>query len=459
MSSDPILYRLGRSWTIARILLVGTLVREAFSFWTGHPFDFESWIRTGYVVAHGGNPYSAFWPPVPGASFESLNSNLTSAAYLPFWPELLAGLYLLWTAVGGGDRFVLYFLLKQPVILADVASAYLLYRLVLRYTGDGARARQVALFWSLFPYAITITAIWGQFDSIIVVLLLALFYARGAIERNLLLGLGIFVKWLTVIYLPLEFFRAKGLARATFLVALALAGGLTLLVFGLEGWSIAGFGTQGLASVALSQSQGGGLGMNYALILSLANVQSVLGQIPYFYRLAPYAWVPGILLGGWAAARWVGRGEPISEMRALLFVLVLFLLLRWGLYEQYFLYLFGLLALAVAVFRPGFRALFRFTWGLAAIDLLVNNDLGMRFVSPIDPGIYAYTAALDANDGYGIVRTYLLVVLAVAVTLTLVQWAWTLWRDDPEPRPWPWSARDAWRRWREARTDARGTAL
>ena len=146
-------------------------------------------------------------------------------------------------------------------------------------------------------------------------------------------------------------------------------------------------------------------------------------------------------------------------MRALLFVLVLFLLLRWGLYEQYFLYLFGLLALAVTVFRPGFRALFRFTWGLAAIDLLVNNDLGMRFVSPIDPGIYAYTAALDANDGYGIVRTSLLVVLAVAVTLTLVQWAWTLWRDDPEPRPWPWSARDAWRRWREGRTDARGTAL
>src|SRR5580658_8056206 len=58
-----------RPWPAAgTILLVGLAIRESFSFWTGHPFDFEIWIRTGYVVAHGTNPYlSAAWPPVPGS--------------------------------------------------------------------------------------------------------------------------------------------------------------------------------------------------------------------------------------------------------------------------------------------------------------------------------------------------------------------------------------------------------
>ena len=39
------------------LLIVGLLIREAFSFWTGHPFDFELWVRTGFWVTHGLSPY------------------------------------------------------------------------------------------------------------------------------------------------------------------------------------------------------------------------------------------------------------------------------------------------------------------------------------------------------------------------------------------------------------------
>ena len=28
-----------------KVLLAGFLVREAFSFWTGNPYDFEVWLR------------------------------------------------------------------------------------------------------------------------------------------------------------------------------------------------------------------------------------------------------------------------------------------------------------------------------------------------------------------------------------------------------------------------------
>src|SRR5208282_4511079 len=114
---------LRRLWTI---LFLGLLVREVFSFWTGHPSDFELWVRLGYAMAHGGDPYGPI-PPVPGLSFASVFSatNAPTIAYLPFWPLVTGLMYLAYSLVGVNDRFVYYFLLKQPIIFGDVSLAYL----------------------------------------------------------------------------------------------------------------------------------------------------------------------------------------------------------------------------------------------------------------------------------------------------------------------------------------------
>ncbi len=412
-------------------LFAGLAVREAFSFWTGHPFDFESWVRTGYVVAQGRNPYVQFWPPVPGVSFGYLGQEISSAAYLPFWPALVGEIYRLWLAAGGGNRFVLYFLLKQPGIAADVTTAYLLFRLTERWTGSPSAAKGILAFWSFFPYAVVISAIWGQFDSLVVVVLLALFYARTPIERNVVHGVGIFVKWLTAIFLPLEIFRERGVRRLSFAVALALPLALSVAVFVAEGWTFAGIGP-----VALSQSHGEGQGMNYAFLLSLGAVSHVLFRVPYFYAVAVYLWVPGVIVAGWVAAKWVRPGDPRTELRAILLVLCVFLLLRWGLYEQYLLYLFSLMVLDVTAFHPGRRSVFLFTYVLGSVDLVVNNDLGLRFLSPIDTGLSAYTTQIDAAGPWSVVRVGALIVLSVAVTLTLVQLVRVYLRDTVDPRPW-----------------------
>jgi len=417
-----------RAW---KVLLAGLLLRESFSFWTGHPFDFESWVRTGNIVSQGVNPYTAFWPPVPGVSFSYLSQNLTPAAYLPFWPWVLGESYRGWELVGGGDRFLLYFILKQPGIFADVASAYLLYRLVERWAANAGSAFAILTFWSFFPYAIIITAIWGQFDSLIVLLLLVLLYARTPIERNVLYGLGIFVKWLTVIFLPFEVFRDPGARRLLVSLALAVPAALTLLVFVAEGWSF-----QGIGAFSVSQSHGDGGGMNYVYVLTLSSVSAVLSPIPYLYAAGGYLWVPGVVGAGWLAAKWVGEGDSRSELRAMLLVVTVFLLLRWGLYEQYFLYLFSLLALDVVVFHPGRRPFFAFIVGLATVDLLINNDLGLYFLSPISTGLSSFTAMLDNNGSWGVFRTYALLVLALVMTVTLVQLAQAFVRDRLSPRPW-----------------------
>jgi len=53
---------------VRTLLVLGILAREALSFWTGHPFDFEIWVRAGYWVARGYTPYASL-PFAPGASF------------------------------------------------------------------------------------------------------------------------------------------------------------------------------------------------------------------------------------------------------------------------------------------------------------------------------------------------------------------------------------------------------
>jgi len=111
----PSLRRLSK--TPRGLLLLGLLVREMFSFWTGHPYDLEVWLRNAYFVSHGANPYAAFLPPVPGLSFAYLNDALPGVGYLPPWPLIVASLFRLYSIVPGVSRFVLYFLLTQPPVL------------------------------------------------------------------------------------------------------------------------------------------------------------------------------------------------------------------------------------------------------------------------------------------------------------------------------------------------------
>ena len=115
---------------------------------------------------HGGDPYGIL-PPVPGLSFANVFSidNAPVIAYLPFWPLITGLIYVIYSIVGLNDRFVYYFLLKQPAIFGDIGLAYLLYSYVSsRKLGDGGF--WVLSFWLFSPFMIIISGIWGMFDSI-----------------------------------------------------------------------------------------------------------------------------------------------------------------------------------------------------------------------------------------------------------------------------------------------------
>lgn len=405
-------------------LAAGLLIREAFSFWTGHPYDTEVWIRTAWVVSHGHNPYVSFWPPDP-LSIQRQLGTLPSAAYLPFWAVTLSGAFHLYTVVGGGNRFVFYWLIKQPPILGDLLDAWLLYQIVQRWGGDRVRAMGVLWLWLLFPYDIVISAIWGQFDSLIVAVLLAMLLARDSVQRTLLEGFGIFVKWVTIIFVPLEIFRAKGRGRLVAVLALATPATLTVLTFLASGWSITG-----IESTASSEAGGTGGGMNWVRLVTPA-------LAPWLYPAVSYLWAPVVIIVGWWIAKHYQLVDRAEEMTGMTLLIAVFLLVRDGLNEQYMLYLFPFLVLDFTLFHPSRRSFFEFLWILCFAFLLFNNTLGIWFLTPISPHYLVLSTSLNASHGFGDIRRNSLNLLSVLISITLLQLVVLLLRRKEEWEPWP----------------------
>jgi hypothetical protein len=429
--APPFVGRFSARSSVGLLLLGGLALREAFSFWTGHPYDFEIWIRTGYAVGSGFDPYSTTWGPVPGLSIAYTSQNLVAASYLPFWELYTGAAYQGYLAFGGGDRFVYYFLLKQAPIAGDLLCAYLLFRLTHGWTGNRGVALDVMFLWIVFPYSFLIAAVWGQFDSLALALLLASLLVVDAPRRNLLYGLGIFVKWVTAMFLPFELFRRRGLQRAWVGAAVLVPAVLSVAVFVALGWDLSG-----IVSVAQVGASGIGGGMNWARWVSPYEPLAAVGSAPYVTAGLSLLWIPAVVGAGWIMARRVDGRTPSLELEAVLVIVTVFLLTRWGLNEQYLVYLFAPLLLDVMVFHPERRSVFAALACVSLLFLFVNATLGVPFLAPLGPQYLAWADAANNAPLWDPLRLWTLNVLAIVITVLLAQLAYVLIRR--ESTGWPW---------------------
>ncbi len=379
----PSLRRLSK--TPRGLLLLGLLVREMFSFWTGHPYDLEVWLRNAYFVSHGANPYAAFLPPVPGLSFAYLNDALPGVGYLPPWPLIVASLFRLYSIVPGVSRFVLYFLLKQPPILGDVLLGLLIYRALLAWGGKSEVALRGLTFWMFFPYAILISAIWGQFDAIVAALIMLFLLSNRSVPGYAFVGLGILLKWLPLIYVPFFGLLERGKRKSQ------------------------------------SVSHGGGGGMTYVSLLQAPPMVPIFAAINGFYLVMGYLWIPGCILAGWIAYRRFGGESPEALTQSVLLITTVFFLTRWGVNEQYLIYFLPLFYIDLVLWHPGRRSMFLLTWGLALAFLLANNDLLIRFFGALDSRAADIAYNFDNHSSFAPLRVYSMYVIGCLFTLHLVQ--------------------------------------
>ncbi len=153
--------------------MISRLLPAAFY---AHPWDMYIWLKSGELGLHDLNIYK-FNNPVdyPWGFY----------AYPPGWLYWLVAVAFI-----GGSLSFRIFMIKLPIILADLASAIVLYRISRRLGFDESRAMIIMLIWLFNPITYFISSFWGMFDSIAVFFqLLAIYYLLE--DRRILSGVMI----------------------------------------------------------------------------------------------------------------------------------------------------------------------------------------------------------------------------------------------------------------------------
>lgn len=160
-------------------------------------------------------------------------------------------MYVLWLIGEANDTFHFSpseydFIIKLPAIIADIASAWLLYR-ILEKESPGVRLGAVALY-VFFPASLLIGAIWGQVDSILAFFLLLSVYYIGRdkpVHGAVAYTIGFLVKPQAIAALPfLAFWILRDHYRDTRLIAMCTVVPLVVLLvlitpfFELEPWRL-----------------------------------------------------------------------------------------------------------------------------------------------------------------------------------------------------------------------------
>jgi hypothetical protein len=383
---------------LGKPLLVGLALREVLAPWTGHPFDFEIWVRLGVFALSGANPYSLL-PYVPHLSFAPY-SWMTSISYPPLAALIFAATYGFYQLLGSPSPFAYYFLLKQPMVISDLLVAVLLFQLI-SLKGDTKSALKVARLWIYFPFAIIVSAMWGALDPIALLLILSSLYALEIKKPYLsasLLGLAIYLKLMPIIFLPLflispVLLMRKKLVFATLALGIPLIG--TIAPFYLLGWDFSG-----IYNAVSYQGTGPGFGgMGVFNALSLFSLRS--GVLTTFLSLI---WLPALLTS--YAYTYVKKAQLPG---ALLVTAILFSIFRPTMPEQWAIYPIALLLL-IGTRENRTQALA--LAGVATSYLLVNNLLLVRFFSPVSLYAFSWDQFVDTASVFSELRYAILLVLS-----------------------------------------------
>ena len=363
---------------VGALLLLGLILREAFSFWTGHPYDFELWVRTGYWVARGANPYGTI-SFAPGVSFvaDIGAGGKPTIAYLPFWPLLLGGIYEVYAFLGSPTPLLYYSMIKQPIIIADVLLAYSLYRYLER-RGSG-KASFVLKVWLFSPFNIILSSIWGMFDAIPMLFLVVALSVPPGGYRGLWAGMATFAKSIPLIYsIPL----ARGPKTVRNLIfAVGVPAALSLAIVWAAGWPLSIFeqtlqSTLGKGAHSLSLWDA-----LYYLYYLGAISNSALSALSW----TGYVWIAAVGIATILAYKWFGFDTERGVVQSLILVTLAFLLTRAQVNEQYALYLFGLALIDVAMWSPQRKNLLLASFALLALAIASNDVFLIRFLAPVYP--------------------------------------------------------------------------
>lgn len=335
----------------------------------------------------------------PGVSF--VPSPLIGSISYPPLPAFIFGLtYRFYLALGEPSRFLYYFLLKQPMVLSDVAVAIVLFRII-TITKSHDLGRTALLIWLYFPFGILISSVWGALDPIaLLLILLAVFYFVNSkqVASASMLGLAIFLKTMPVVALPVFLMqRGTGLNSRLRFAAISLVIPIvgTLAPVLLLNWGFVGIYNNFSFQAALS---------SYGE-LSVQRPLSLLPSVPGAVHL-----VTGVL---WVAALSVTyvyiKRRRLSILQGLMTVFIVFSVSRPYLPPQWAIY--PLVLLLAMINETNLQHFVGLSVSSTAF-LIASITLLVAFLSPVSVAFYNWNVYVDNFSPYVLARTIALSALA-----------------------------------------------
>lgn len=305
------------------VLAISLTVQLVLGLLLGHAYDMRLFMAAGYQVASGENPYLP--ADLTGVFHNATFSATTTVGYPPPWPLLLGAIYRL--SYANLPSFLLYNLaVKVPIILANVGLACLTVATASRLGADKSSRRAAWMFMLLNPFLLYASAAWGQFDSIVTLLVLAslLSLASGFTSPSaILLALAISFKPTPIPLLlpPLFFLRGRGLAEIFRFYGIL---GIASLVFWVGPFLVLGWDPSPILNNWNAHFVVGG-GMSPLAALELSQTS---------YRLPGSTWLVGLLwvpaLG--IASYWLRDGiTGLKDLiiKSVAMIMVFFLTRAW----------------------------------------------------------------------------------------------------------------------------------
>lgn len=176
------------------ILLSASILRLIFSPFFGHPWDVYVWIKSGELALSNINIYLIENPVDYPWGFY---------AYPPVWLYWLTVVAMLGKIVE--DIYFTVFMIKLPIITSDILVGFLIYRIAKKLEYGERKSLILTSIWLFNPITFFVSSIWGMFDSIAVLFMVASLSSildRKYTMAGILTGIGIAVKILPALLVP-----------------------------------------------------------------------------------------------------------------------------------------------------------------------------------------------------------------------------------------------------------------
>lgn len=192
------------------LMFLGITIRLALMPFLAHPFDMSEWYRyVDDIIKHGFSISALGINPL-------WNSLLVVNAYIYNWLSNILSISV--TPVSSlpanfdpGYKITIVTdplfntLVKLPLIIADVFSTLLIYRIAYFYTKDYSVSWRSAMLYFFSPIVIWISAAWGQYDSLTVLFTLLSIYflmvSKRIFASSFSLCIAVLIKIYPIIFL------------------------------------------------------------------------------------------------------------------------------------------------------------------------------------------------------------------------------------------------------------------